>query len=121
MNNADPSFQALVGEQLSSVTFVQDYWQFDFDGQGFTALTRVEVQANGLKVMDGDDQFRNVLCGQISKIVRRVNLSQREALTITFEDQSSISISLRWDDYRGPEAVHFRDGKGAVIVVRADS
>ena len=40
-NKVNPSFQLVVGEQLSSITFVQDYWQFDFDGQGFTALTRV--------------------------------------------------------------------------------
>jgi hypothetical protein len=118
--NSVRSLQSIVGEQLSSITFVQDYWQFHFDGPSLTALTRVEVQTKGLKLSDGSDQFRNVLCGQIGKIITQVNLIQPEALTITFEDRSSISISLRWDDYRGPEAVNFWGRNGAVVVIRAD-
>ncbi len=120
-DDADHAFEAIVGEQLSAITFVQDYWQFDFDGQGFTALTRVEVQANNLTLKDGDDQFRNTLCGQIGKIVKQVSCVQPEAITIRFDDQSSISISLKWEDYRGPEAAEFRGRDGRLMVIRADS
>ena|SRR5579872_1289187 len=119
-DTAGEAFEVIVGEQLSAITFVQDYWQFAFDGPAITALTRIEVHASGVTLKDGDDQFRNVLCGQIGKIVRQVNLVQPEALTIAFEDQSSISISLRWDDYRGPEAAHFRGRDGRLTVIRAD-
>ena len=112
--------QSIVGEQLSSITFVQDYWQFDFDGIGVTALTRVIVRTDGLTLKDGDDQFRNLLCGQIAKIVSRAELVQPEALTITFADGSSISVSLRWEDYKGPEAALLSSRGGPIIVVRAN-
>jgi hypothetical protein len=120
-NNTDHAFQVIVGKQLGAITFVQDYWQFAFDGPVFTALTRVEVQANGIRVRDGDDQFRNILCGQIGRIVKQVSFVQPEAITITFEDQSSISISLKRNDYRGPEAAHFLGRDGRLMVIRADS
>jgi len=117
--DTDP-FQTIVGERLSSITFVQDYWQLDFDGVGVSALTRIEVQDKGSRLGDRDDRFRNVLCEQIGKTVKRVTLIQPEALTITFDDQSSIAISLRWKDYRGPEALILRGRDGFLRVVRAD-
>ena len=114
-------FQAIVGEKLSAITFVLDYWQLQFDGPSINALTRLEVSANGYKLRDGDDQFRNLFCGQIGKVVSRVALKQPEAFEITFEDQSSISISLKWDDYRGPEAmIFYGPNLSTCLVVRAD-
>jgi hypothetical protein len=113
--------QTIVGEKLSAITFVLDYWQLQFDGPSINALTRLEVSADGDKLRDGDDQFRNLVCGQIGKVVSRVAFKQPEAFEITFEDQSSISISLKWDDYRVPEAMIFHSPNlSACLVVRAD-
>ena len=95
----------LDGETLSSVTFVLDYWQLQFGVSTIVPLTRVEVRVNGAVVRDGDDQFRNRLCEQIGKVVERFELEELVACTITFEDRSSISISLKQADYRGPEAM----------------
>jgi hypothetical protein len=95
----------LDGETLASVTFVADYWQLHFGNSTISPLTRVEVQVAGVVVRDGDDQFRNRLCEQIGKIVQRFELERTIACIITFEDQSSISISLKQSDYRGPEAL----------------
>ncbi len=100
-------FESIIGEKLSAITFVLDYWQFQFDGPTINALTRVEINAHGQRLRDGDDQFRNLICGQVGKIVVGVTLTQQEAFTIAFEDQSFISISLKADDYRGPEAMVF--------------
>ena len=114
-------FQAIVGEKLSAITFVLDYWQLQFDGPSINALTRLEVSASGHKLRDGDDQFRNLFCGQIGKVVSRVTLRKPEAFKITFEDQSSISISLKWDDYRCPEAmIFYGPNLSSCLVVRAD-
>ena len=52
-----------------------------------------------------DDQFRNLICGQIGKRVARVRLVEHQALTVGFENKSSISISVKPDDYRGLEAL----------------
>ena len=119
MTNSDP-FQAIIGEQLSSITFVRDYWQFGFDGIGVTALTRIDVRTKVAALRDGDDQFRNALCEQIGKTVKDVTFVRSEALTIIFGDQSSISVSLKWKDYRGPEALHLRGRDGFLRVVRTD-
>jgi hypothetical protein len=99
-----------VGEKLSAITFVLDYWQFQFDGPFLNALTRVQVNADGWVWKDGDDQFRNLICGQIGKVVSKVTLVESEVFAIAFEDGSSISISLRAEEYRGAEAIVFNNG-----------
>ena len=113
--------EVIVGEKLSAITFVLDHWQLQFDGPTINALSRLEVCADGIVLRDGHDQFRNLICGQIGKIVTAVELVQPEAFTITFGDQSSIRISLRREDYRGPEAMVF-DGHNLspIIVIRED-
>ena len=107
MGEPSQPFDAIIGEQLSAVVFVLDYWQLQFDGPTISALSRLEVCVDGVALRDEHDQFRNVICGQIGKIVTAVALIQREAFKITFKDQSSIRISLRSEDYRGPEAMIF--------------
>ncbi len=108
--------QLIVGEQLSSVTFVQDYWQLDFGGHGFTVLTSISVTENGKSVRSGEDQFRNRLCEQIAKIVRSVEFT-KDALTIIFVDDCAISVPVRQKDYKGPEALHFKSYKIKTLYV----
>ena len=95
----------LDGEILTGVKFVLDYWQLEFSGSTITSLTGIEVHSNGVAIRNGDDQFRNRLCEQIGKVVERLELKESMACTIPFEDNSSISISLKPEDYRGPEAL----------------
>jgi hypothetical protein len=105
-------FRQLEGEQLSAVTFVQDYLQLHFDGPCINVYTPMRVEAGTTIVRSGDHQFRHALCEQIAKIVQSVTFQDHEALTITFRDVSRISISLREEDHSGPEAFEahgFRD------------
>jgi len=103
----DPSRQ-IVGEQLSGVTFVMDYLQLQFNPPPtINAYTPVTVSLAGKTCVSGDDQFRNRLCDQITKIVKSVAIKEEEAFLITFEDGSMISISLKPSDYVGPEAMEF--------------
>jgi hypothetical protein len=98
----------LVGEQLSGVTFVMDYLQLQFNPPPIVnAYTSVTVSSTGKTTSSGDDQFRNKLCEQITKIVKSVEFKDEEAFKITFEDSSVISISLKPSDYVGPEAFEF--------------
>jgi hypothetical protein len=103
-NSAREPIGIIAGEKLSGVNFVLDYWQLQFDGPTITVWTRIEVAENKSVLRDGDDQFRNLLCSQIGKIVEHANVTQ-DGITITFADKSSISISLRERDLRGPEGV----------------
>ncbi|MDI4231443.1 hypothetical protein OZ411_01270 [Bradyrhizobium sp. Arg237L] len=74
MNELSKPFEAIVGEKLSAITFVLDYWQLQFDGPTINALSRLEVSAGETSLRDGHDQFRNLICDQIGKIVASVAL-----------------------------------------------
>jgi hypothetical protein len=76
------------------ITFVLDYWQLQFDGPSITVLTDIEVNSKKSITRGGDDQFRNHLCSQIGKVIQCANVSS-EAITITFVDQSLITISVK--------------------------
>jgi hypothetical protein len=97
----------LSGRRLHAVTFIQDYVQFQFEPSLTTnAFTRVTVRPNGETIRgDADDQFRNLLCAQISKLLTLALVRDLKSFDLGFSDGSGISISLRPEDYVGPEAV----------------
>jgi hypothetical protein len=108
----------IVGEQLSGVTFVMDYLQLQFNPPPIlSAFTPVTVRVGTTSWRSGDDQFRNRLCEQITKIVKSVKLREGDAFEIEFEDASTISISLNPNDYIGPEAVNFWGRQNGMIVI----
>ena len=111
-------FQQIVGEQLSGVTFVMSYIQLQFNPPPMiNVYTPVTVFSHGEFVRSGDDQFRNRLCEQITKIVESVGVVPGDALKITFQDASVIAASLKEADYPGAEAIYFqgRERKWDVI------
>jgi hypothetical protein len=104
----DEALQVLVGEKLSSVTFVLDYWQLDFDGNGFNVMSKITIKDHAGEVSSGQPGFRDRLCEQIAKIVRRVRFEDGQGVLITFDDGDFLRLSCRDNDYRGPEAICFR-------------
>ncbi len=84
---------------------MRDYIQLQFDGPLMNVMTPLSVVSAALNSRSGDQNFRNVLCDQISKLVVSVRADEGDALTITFSDASSIAISLKREDYVGLEAV----------------
>ncbi len=107
---ATSKFEAITGEQLSSVEFVQDYVQFHFDGPYIIALTWPTVEIGGEKLTFGSPRYRDALCERIAHKVLRANLIENESLTIEFDDGATIRISLAVKDRVGPEAVLYRAG-----------
>lgn len=106
-------FKELIGKQLSAVTFVQDYLQLWFDGPGINVISPLTVTTPNVSIENGNAGFRDLLCEQITKIVADVERLPGDALIIIFQDKVSLSISLRENNYRGPEACYahgFRDG-----------
>jgi hypothetical protein len=110
MSNVYDYLDEIVGASLSAITFVMDYYQFQFDGPMLNVLTSVTVDSESGRAVTGDDQFRNLVCGQIGKIVRAVTVREGEAIVVTFEDGSEVRFSLKESDYPGPEAVIFYGG-----------
>lgn len=96
----------LVGHVLSSVEFVEDYVQLRFDGPCLTAYTAPIVTWGSESLSLGQPGYRDALCRQIGCRVERAEVDDQQ-VSIVFESGAAVSISLREDDYRGPEALQF--------------
>jgi len=112
------------GEELSSVTFVRDYIQLDFSGPGFTLYNLPEVFIpEGLQMAEGsyasgEPGYRDALCLQIGEIIEAFSIEEGIALELKFENGTIFRTSLRDEDYVGPEAGTFSQGKlGDPLVV----
>ena len=103
----DELFQKLIGECLSAVTFVKDYYQFQFDGPLVNVMTPVMVTTKHAQARTGDEPFRNLVCDQIAKVVAATEVRRGDAIDITFMDGSRLSFSLLESDRVGPEAIVF--------------
>ncbi len=110
MKKGHDYLKRIVGSKLSAITFVLDYYQFQFDGPLFNVLTPVTFISGSNQTRSGEDQFRNRVCAQIGKIVHGITIHENKELVITFEDDSQLLFSLQEKDYPGPEAVIFNDG-----------
>ena len=77
------------------------------------AFARICVFPRPIGYGRGSNQSRNRLCEQISKVVKKVKCVEGDSLVIEFEDGCAISISLKSEDYAGPEAIIFQ-GKNHV-------
>jgi hypothetical protein len=58
----EKSLQMLIGEQLSAVTFVQDYLQLQFDGPRLTVFSHPVVMLGDKTFHWGKPGFRDALC-----------------------------------------------------------
>lgn len=105
MNDATQMLrEALIGTQLSAVTFVMDYFQFDFDGHRLTAHS---VPAVNLYREDLSN-FRDQLCAFIAQAVTSVEELPDTAIHIDFGDFGRLTIPLDEDSKRQVEAAEFR-------------
>jgi hypothetical protein len=97
----------LVGQPLASVEFVQDYVQLHFDGPTLTAYTLPTVRSNLSEMLEcGDPGWRELLCKPIGSVVRRTQVLP-ERVSIEFENGVVVEVSLKDEDYKGPEALQF--------------
>jgi hypothetical protein len=55
-------FDELRGEQLSAVTFVQDYLQLWFDGRCINVTNPLEVASGDRRLVSREPGFQDLLC-----------------------------------------------------------
>ena len=122
MTEADalqPLWDQLVGEDLSGVVFVRDYLQLQFNPppQVNVYSAVVVVSAGGATAQFGEGPFANLILSLIGRVVSAASVTEGQSFRIAFGDGSTIEVSLRPGDYRGPEAIDFqgRDGHRAVL------
>jgi len=87
-------FDIVKGEKLSSVTFVMDYLQLDFDGNQFTLNIWPTVKVDNVHYKYGEQFYRDKLCSLIAKIIISITYSELQLLKLDFENGDSIQISL---------------------------
>jgi len=114
-NQTTRCLNEIVGSRLSSVEFVMDYIEFRFDGPCLTTLTLPSIRSGTGDLRAVDPGYRDGLCRQIGTEVADVLLTE-EDLTVAFSDSVAFVVSLRDDDYTGPEAVNFCGADGRWIV-----
>lgn len=84
----------LIGEQLSSVEFIQDYLQLHFDGRNFIIYVWPHVYLDGKKYSFGEDHYRNVLCKLIGLNIRDIILKDNEFLKLIFDNEKEGIIEI---------------------------
>jgi len=101
----------LKGEKLSSVTFVMDYLQIDFDGNRFTLNVWPDVNIDNRICRFGDPSYRDNFCLLIGKVVSNVSFKTDESLIFNFSDNANLSLSLDPDnsEINSPEIFTFND------------
>jgi hypothetical protein len=95
----------LIDSKLRSVVFVQDYVQLDFDGPTISVYNPITVKSDDISITSWNNGFRDLLCGQINKVVGEVRFEPEHALNLFFKDDSNIIVSLESDDYSSPEGI----------------
>jgi len=107
----------LRGRELASVEFVRDYVQFRFDGPYLTVHVLPSIiTAHGDTLTPGERCYRDSLCERIGVKVRDTEVVAHTEVAVHFEDGTAFRISLREEDYRGPEAVEFINEGGDIWV-----
>ena len=106
----EKSLQMLIGEQLSAVTFVQDYLQLHFDGPRLTVFSHPVIRFGDQTFYGGKSGFRDALCNNIAKKVTEVRVAYGESISIRFADGSTINIPLQDAACLDGEAVTFDAG-----------
>ena len=94
----------LVGEELRSVCFVEDYLELRFGDALVSLFAWPHVLLTEFSVAYGEPEYRNALCAQIGETVSTVMLEEENALTIEFGNGVVLGLSLREEDKDGPES-----------------
>src|ERR1044072_1763988 len=94
----------ILGEELVAVEFVQDYLQLRFDGPLLTLSAWPHVLLSEFSIEYGEPEYRNALCSLIGEKVEEATLEEGDSLTVKFENDTVLALSLREEDLDGPEA-----------------
>ena len=94
----------LVGEELKSVCFVEDFLELCFGDAKVTLYDWPHVLLKEFSVAYGEPEYRNAVCAQIGEEVAEASLEEGDALTIELQNGVVFGLSLREEDVDGPES-----------------
>ena len=94
----------IIGEELHSVAFVEDYLELRFGPALLTLYNWPYVMLPDFSVAFGEPEYRNALCAQIGSAVDTASLDEGSALTIELANGIVLGLSLREEDLDGPDS-----------------
>jgi hypothetical protein len=113
----DHFLDILIGEKLSSVTFVMDYLQVDFDGNRFTFNAWPVVVIANVEYQFGDLSYRDKLCFLITKVVKKADFIPNEEVSILFDNNDRLFLLLNsYNPDLMPEIAIFKGISGELYV-----
>ena len=92
----------LVGEDLKSVCFVEDFLELCFGEKKVTLFAWPHVLLPDFSVAYGEPEYRNAVCAQIGEEVTEASLEEGSALTIELGNGVVFGVSLREEDIDAP-------------------
>ena len=92
----------LIGEDLKSVCFVEDFLELCFGEAKVTLFVWPYVLLTDFSVAFGEPEYINALCAQIGEEVAEASLEEGSALTIELSNGVVLGVSLREEDLDGP-------------------
>jgi hypothetical protein len=95
---------AIEGEELRSVTFVEDYLELRFGSPLLTLYIWPYVMHTEYSVAFGEPEYRNALCALIGEQVSTASIEEGGALTVEFGNGVVLGLSLREEDLDAPES-----------------
>jgi hypothetical protein len=109
------------GSELGSIVFVRDYIQFVFEAEAesnstLTTFTLPTVTRGDMELGPLAQGYRDALCSLIGLRVVSAEAEEGVEVLITLGPRLSLRVSLREEDYRGPEAVLLVTGNGEMEV-----
>jgi len=101
--------------ELAGITFIRDYIQFLFDGPFLNTYTLPQVKVENKNITSADFGYHDTLCSLIGKkIIAASENEKEEKITIKFEGDIELLVSLKSEDRNGVEAAMLQletDGK----------
>jgi hypothetical protein len=105
-----PDITPLIGQELTSVEFIQDHLILHFDGPSVTFFAWPDVFREEGSYAYGEPEYRNILCSVLTEDVTAATLEENEAIEIEFENGVILRASLREEDLDVPIAGQFSSG-----------
>ncbi len=93
---------SLVGEELKSVCFVEDFLELCFGDAKLTFYAWPHVLLTEFSVAYGEPEYRNALCAQIGEEVKEASIAEGSALTMELANGVVLGVSLREEDIDAP-------------------
>jgi hypothetical protein len=98
--------------QRSTTLFFRGALQLHFDGTVLNAYVWPKLK-NALGIFEQHTLgYRDALCGQIGKLVVAAVADPTTQISLHFDNDTILAISLREEDRAGSEAAMFQDGTG---------